>query len=128
MPQLELQMASLMDEHVVVRQPSLTRAIVVCADIAGFEDKKAASAAGVDPATWSRIKTGQANFPQENYRTFQTKCGNYLPLQWLARDCGFDLVHMESELERQLRVEREARTAIEAENKLLRGLLVGRAE
>lgn len=128
MSQLEFQMASLMDEHVVVRQPSLTRAIVVCADIAGFEDKKAASAAGVDPATWSRIKTGQANFPQENYRTFQTKCGNYLPLQWLARECGFELVHLESELERQLRIANDERAKIEAENKLLRSLLVGRAE
>lgn len=128
MAQLELQMASLMDEHVIVRQPSLTRAIIVCADIAGLEDKRAASAAGVDPATWSRIKTGQANFPHENYRTFQMKCGNYLPLQWLARDCGFELVHLESELERQLRVEREERVKIDAENKLLRSLLVGRAE
>lgn len=126
MSQLELQMASLMDEHVVVRQPSLTRALIVCADIAGFEDKKAASAAGVDPATWSRIKTGQANFPHENYRTFQQKCGNYLPLQWLARECGFELVHLETELERQLRIEREARVRVEMENQMLRDLLVGR--
>lgn len=43
-------------------------------------------------------------------------------------DCGFGLVPLETELERQLRVEREARANVEAENKLLKGLLVGRAE
>ena len=128
MSQLELQMpVSLIDDDVVGRQPSLTRAIVVCADIAGFEDKRAASAAGVDPATWSKIKTGQANFPHETFRKYQTKCGNWLPLQWLARDAGFGLTPLESELERQLRIEREARAKVEAENVMLRNLVVGRA-
>jgi len=119
---------ALIADDVVARQPSLTRAIVVCADIAGFEDKRAAAAAGVDPATWSKIKSGLAHFPQENFRKFQVKCGNWLPYQWAARDAGFGLVPLETELERQLRVEREARANVEAENKLLKGLLVGTAE
>lgn len=128
MSQLELQMpAALIDDEVVGRQPSFTRAIVVCADIAGFEDKVAANAAGVDPATWSKIKSGQANFPQEGFRRFQQKCGNWLPLQWINRDCGFGLTPLETELEKQLRAEREGRATAEAENKLLRNLLVGRA-
>lgn len=118
---------ALIDDDVVGRQSSFTRAIVVCADIAGFEDKVAASAAGVDPATWSKIKSGQANFPQEYFRRFQQKCGNWLPLQWIARDCGFDVTPLETELEKQLRSEREARAAAEAENKLLRSLLVGKS-
>lgn len=128
MSQLELQMpVALIDDEVVARQPSLTRAIVVCADMAGFEDKRAASAAGVDPATWSKIKSGGANFPQETLKKYQIKCGNWLPLQWTARDCGFSLTHLETELERQLRVEREARAKVEAENVTLKNLLLGRA-
>jgi hypothetical protein len=126
--QLDLPMpVALIDDDVVARQPSLTRAIVVCADIAGFEDKRAAAAAGVDPATWSKIKSGLANFPQENWRKYQAKCGNWLPLQWQARDAGFGLVALETELERQLRTEREAKAHLQAENALLKGLLVGRA-
>lgn len=129
MNQLDLQMpVALIADDVVARQPSLTRAIVVCADIAGFEDKRAAAAAGVDPATWSKIKSGLAHFPQENWRKYQAKCGNWLPLQWAARDAGFGLVALETELERQLRVKSEALANVEAENKLLKGLLVGRAE
>jgi len=128
MSQLELHMpVALIEPDVVARQKSFTRALIVCADMAGFEDKRAAQAAGVDSATWSRIKTGNANFPQETLRSFQVKCGNWLPLQWIAMDCGYGLVPLETELERQLRNEREEKAHLQAENALLKGLLVGRA-
>lgn len=71
MSQLELQMpVALIEPDVVARQKSLTRALIVCADMAGFEDKRAAQAAGVDSATWSRIKTGGREFPPRNPAVF----------------------------------------------------------
>lgn len=105
--ELPLHEVALVDVEVVQRQPSLTRAIVVCGDLAGFEDKEAADAAGVDPATWSRIKNGQVNFPQARLTLYQRRCKNWLPLQWQARDAGFGLIRLESVLERQLRETQE---------------------
>jgi hypothetical protein len=45
-----------------------------------------------------------------------TVCANQVPLIWLARQYGYELVQIESETQRLLRAEREAR--IEAEKKL----------
>lgn len=115
------------EDDIVMRQPNITRAIVVCADMAGLEDKQAASAAGLDPASWSKVKSGQAYFPQTRYTGFQQRCGNWLPLQWMARDAGFKLVRLESEMERQARTNLERAEKAEAENALLRNLIQGKA-
>jgi len=101
----------MVDEGIVARQPSLQRAIVTTADMAGMEDKQAADACGLDPATWSKVKSGQANFPPTKLRNYQQRCGLWLPLQWLARDCGFGIVKLESALERENRLLREERDA-----------------
>lgn len=125
---LALHEVSLVDAEVIERQHTLTRAIVVCGDLAGFEDKQAADAAGLDAATWSRFKSGQTNFPHSRFTHYQQVCQNWLPLQWLARDAGFRLERLETVLERQLREERDRRIKAEDENKLLRDLVQGRAK
>lgn len=124
--ELLLHNVAMVDDQIITRQSSLTRAIVVCADIGGMEDKQAADAAGLDPATWSKIKSGQANFPHSRITQYQQRCGNWLPLQWQARDAGFGLVRLETTLERQLREEREARIRAEEKLAYAESLLTGK--
>lgn len=111
------------DEDIVSRQPTFPKAIVTCADMAGMEDKEAADACGLDPATWSKVKSGQANFPPVRLRNYQQRCGYWLPLQWLARECGFGLVRLESSLERENRILREERDAERAKREYAESLL-----
>lgn len=116
------------DIETVRRQPSMTKAIVTCVDLGGFSNEKDfCRTVGIDPATWSRIKSGDAHFPHESFGALFDACDNELPLLWLADRRGYVLTPKETELERQLRLEREARAKVEAERDLLRGLLIGRS-
>ena len=130
MSQLELPLheVALVDDEIISRQPSFTRALVVCADLAGWEEKQAADAAGIDPSTWSKLKNGTAHFPHERLSTYQRRCGNWLPLQWLARDAGFGLVRLETVLERELRVTKEKLAASEEKRLYAESLLTGRTK
>lgn len=121
MSQLELSMKPEMmklDARVIDAQSSMTRAIALCQQISGVEDKELCGTTGVvkDVAQWSRIKSGQHFFPQDKLGLFMDMCQNEAPLVWLARKRGYNLVPMETELERQIRREREAR--IKAEERL----------
>ena len=108
------------DHAAVIRQPSMTKAIVLCVDVAGFvNDKDLCRSIDLDPAVWARIKSGQANFPHDRLSELMDEAGNEVPLMWLLYKRGYDLHSLrkrESETEQQLRIEREAR--IEAEKKL----------
>lgn len=116
------------DIEAVRRQPSMTKAIVLCASLAGLQnDKDQARALGIDATTWSLIQKGERAFPHDKYETLFDEFGNEAPLIWLADRRGYVLTPKESELERRLRAEREARERAEAENALLRGLITGKA-
>jgi hypothetical protein len=111
----------------VRRQPSMTKAITLCADLAGFvNDKDLCRVLEIDQPVWARIKSGQANFPQDKLLDLMDEAGNEVPLIWLADRRGYLLTPKESELEKRLRAEREARVKAEEENKLLRDLIQGR--
>lgn len=129
--QLELSMKPPMqalDVTTVSRQPTFTASLVLCQTLAGLEDKELCGKGGVinETATWSRIKTGANNFPQDNLIRFMDACGNEAPLIWLADRRGYELVHKETEWERLARIERDGRIKVEEENRLLRSLLVGK--
>lgn len=112
------------DIEAVRRQPSMTKAIVLCADLAGFvNDKDLCRSLEIDPAVWARIKTNQACFPQEKLMDLMDQAGNEVPLIWLADRRGYALQPLESELEKRLRLERERAERLESENALLRGLI-----
>ena len=115
-----------LDESVIARPKDFLRAFVMAADLGGLEDKEAAAGAGMDPATWSRFKQGDVGIKPLECNGFLEQCGNDLPLAYWALTRGYRLVARESELERQVGVERQAKEKAEAENKLLRGLLSGR--
>jgi hypothetical protein len=112
------------DTAAVQRMPSMTRAIVLCAELAGLEnDKDQARVLGIDATTWSLIKDGKRAFPHDKYETLFDEFGNEAPLIWLADRRGYLLTPKESELERRLRIEREEKELLQRENALLRGLI-----
>lgn len=115
------------DIEQVRRQPSMTKAIVLCADLGGFEnDKDFCRALSLDQTVWSRIKDGERCFPHDQFEQLFSVCGNEAPLIWLADRRGYELTPRESELERRLRLEQEARAKVELENKVLREVIATR--
>jgi hypothetical protein len=115
------------DVETIRRQPTMTRAIVLASELAGLKnDKDQARAIGLDQTTWSLIKKGERAFPHDGYEEMFDEFGNEVPLIWLADRRGYLLTPKESELEKRLRAEREARVKAEEENKLLRDLIQGR--
>lgn len=116
------------DLEAVRRQPSMTRALMLCSDLGGFEnDKDFCRHLDLDPSVWTRIKSGDANFPHDRYETLFDACGNETPLIWLADRRGYLLTPKESELERRLRLEKERADGLAKENGLLKGLITGKA-
>jgi hypothetical protein len=114
------------DRAIVASQPDMSAAIVLTQTIAGLSDGEISDALKMDKAQWSRIKSGGAHFPHDRLCMFMDACGNEVPLHWLAQRRGYELMPMETELERQLRVKEQENERIRAENSVLRGLLVGR--
>ena len=115
-----------LDDTIISRPKDLLRAFVMAADLGALDDKQAAAAAGMDPATWSRFKQGDAGIKPANLITFSEQTGNDLPLAYWALQRGYELRQRETETERLLRAEREARSKVEAENAVLRDVLAGR--
>jgi hypothetical protein len=117
------------DPGLIDRQPTFTAALRLCQTHAGLENKAFVGFGGIvkREEDWSRIFSGARFFPQDHLPTFMDLCENEAPLHWLARRRGYNLVPMESEMERRLRVERERAERAEQENSLLKRLLVGKA-
>lgn len=115
-----------LDDTVVQQPKDLLRAFVICADLGGLDDQQAATAAGMDPSTWSQFKNGTRGIKPLELNTFMDQCANELPLAYLAHSRGYVLTPRESELERRLRIEQEKRAKVEAENRVLREVIGAR--
>jgi hypothetical protein len=104
-----------LDAKAIDAQPTLTSAIMLCQQLGGVDDKKlyGANAIVKNQSQWSRVKGGQHFFPQDKLIVYMDICHNEAPLFWLARRRGYNLVAMETELDRQLRIERQARQKAE---------------
>lgn len=113
------------DIAMIDAQPTLTSALVLCQSLAGIQDKELAGPKGIVKHTeqWSKIKNGSGFFPHEQFLRYMHRCENEAPLIWLARRSGYALVPLETELERQLRIERAARAEVELENRVLRSVI-----
>lgn len=120
-------MLDLTDE-IVASPVNWRKAILLTADIGGLADKNAADAMGVAQEMWTRLKTDpRTGINPDRIESFMDNCGNELLLHNLAWRRGFRLVQRETETQRLLRIEREKREAVEAENAVLRSVLGGRA-
>lgn len=101
---------------------SLAAALELCAECAGFDlDKQASATAGIDRARWSRIKAGTEGIKWDQLATFMDKCGNDAPLLWMLARRGYDLHSLrrtETALEARLRMAEEALTREREERRI----------
>lgn len=97
-----------LDDSVVRSRKSLLHAFVSAADHGGLDDKQAAAAAGMDPATWSQFKAGDRGIKPLMFDAFMVQCANELPLAYWAYSRGYELRPLETELEKRLRLSDEA--------------------
>lgn len=106
------------DLALVASLGTLHQAVAECARLGGLQDKVVAIETGIDPGLWSRIKSGQAGISGDFLDRLMDAAGNELPLLYQLHARGWDasaLRKRESELEQELRVERELRGLAEQE-------------
>lgn len=113
------------DAALVDKRSTFTSALVLCAELGDMTPQRLAGPIVKDEESWSRIKspTPKQFFPQDRLLDFMNLCQNEVPLIWLARRRGYNLVPMETELQRQLRLRDEAIAAKDAEILALRRAL-----
>lgn len=102
-------------------------AFTLACDASGLDDKEIYLALGIDAGYFSNIKKGKATLQADLVAAFCDLVGNRIYPEWMAYQVGCTLVQIQSEAERQLAAAVERARAIEAENRLMRQLLQGRA-
>lgn len=102
-------------------------AFTLACDTSGLDDKEIYIPLGMDKAVFSRIKSGSVNLDDDLLALFCRTVGNRIYPEWLAYQVGCQLQEIETETQRQLRAAEERLAAADAENKLLRQLVQGRA-
>ena len=115
------------DIGLILKQQNFISAIKLCIQVSGLDEKEIYIPLQVDAGHWSRIMKGDAHFPVNKLSDLMNLCENEIPLIWWANKRGYELTPLESELEQQLRIEREKLIESERENALLKKLLIGRA-
>ncbi|WP_020408953.1 hypothetical protein [Hahella ganghwensis] len=93
-------------DDVIDRLPDMQSALVLAITASGLQEKQIHLELKIAAAQWTRIKSGQAHFPQNLLCEFMDIVGNEIPLRWLAMHRGYGLVRL--------------RTEVEAENETLR--------
>lgn len=85
----------------VRRKPSFTAAVFLGLELANITDQRLSLELEIDPATLSKIRNGSRFFPPDKIVRVMELCGNVVPLMWLADHCGYGLVRLQSEVERE---------------------------
>lgn len=112
--------------EIVRAQKTSGAAFSLACQASGLDDKEIYMRLGIDAGYFSRIKKGDATLQGDLVALFCQVVGNTIYPEWCAYQVGCTLVMIQTEAERQIKMEREAREKAEAENKLLRDLLTGR--
>lgn len=113
--------------ELVHRQGTAAAAFALACTMSGLEDKEIYLALHVDAGYFSNIKKGKATLQADLVAPFCKLVGNTIYLEWQAFQVGCTLVMIKTEAERQLEQALAAKAAAEAENKLMRQLLSGKA-
>lgn len=111
----------------VEKQTSGAAAFSLACSNSGLEDREIYTALGIDPGYFSRMKTGAATLQTGQLREFCRIVGNTAYVEWMAQQVGCTLVMRETEAERRAEEAEQRAKAAEAENRLLRQLVQGRA-
>lgn len=128
-------------ELALVREPSQVRipiemvrakktagaAFRLACDTSGLDDKEIYLALGIDAGYFTNITKDKATLQGTLVAEFCRLVGNTVYLEWLAYQVGCTLVMIKSEAERRADAERARADALDAENRLMRQLLQGRA-
>jgi len=72
-----------------------------------LEDHEVYEYLEIDKAQWSRIMSGNMNFPTQKYHLFNECVGNTILLRYDAYQEGMDVVPLESELQKENRMLKE---------------------
>ena|ERR1035437_4997837 len=107
-------------------QPNSGAAFSLACQASGLDDKEIYLTCGIDAGTFSRIKKGDATLQAADLANFCATVGNRVYPEWQAYQIGCTLTMIRSESERRAdEAELRAKKA-EAENTMLKSLLVGR--
>jgi hypothetical protein len=102
--------------EIIHGKKSAGAAFSLACDASGLDDKEIFIPLGIDPATFSRIKSGKNSLCWNSVSDFCRIVGNTIYPEWLAYQVGCGLVMLKSEAER--RAEAAEVRAAEAEKKL----------
>lgn len=114
-------------DEVIFGLPSMTAAVRLSINVSGLEEKEIYLALDVDAGHWTRIMKGDAHFPLDKLNGLADLVGNEIPLAWWAHSRGKGLHMLETESERLLKAEHEARVKAEEKLRYLESLHTGRA-
>ena len=110
----------------IERVGCMTKAISLCVQLSGLDDKEVYLALEIDAGHWSRIMKGDAHFPPNKLNDLMDLCGNEAPLLWLAHSRGKGLVLLKSEAERRAEEAEKERDEERAKVAMLTEILAGR--
>ncbi len=116
------------------RLPTLHRSIEFARELSGLDDKEIYGRNGIDPAAWSRMKSGSAWYPQdERWLSILNTLGTEIPVAWQVEALGYDWASLrrhQSETERELEAAklriRELEHDREVEQRVIAQLIGGR--
>lgn len=123
MPQLGIPVEVTPQE--VARETTLGGAISLCAKVAGLAPKEVQDALRADKAQFSRWTDDKEGITWSKLSALMDVCGNDAPLFWMLDARGYDLHSLrrkETEIEKELRVAREALARERAERAVERRL------
>lgn len=92
--------------QIIEEIPTLTEALRYSVRLSGLSDKLVYLELGIDPSKWSRIMSGQVDFPHEKFIQFMAITRTDIPLQWLAKKRGYELKVSQITLKEQLQKEK----------------------
>lgn len=108
----------------VARERTFGASLTLCAKLAGYDlDKELQVELGADKAQFSRWKNDKEGIHYTKLVHLMDYCGNDAPLLWMLDQRGYDIASLrkkESEIEKQLRAERERADKAEQEIETLR--------
>jgi hypothetical protein len=113
--------------EMVRAQKSSGAAFTLACSVSGLEDKEIYLSLDIDAGYFSNIKKGKATLQADLLAKFCDAVGNTIYPEWLAYQVGCTLVVIKTEAERRAEAAEARAIAAEAENKLMRQLLQGKA-
>ena len=98
-------------------------AITLCINISCLDPKKIYGPLDIDQTQFSRMHSGQINFPHEKEDQLMTVCGNEIPLRYAALLRGKKLVPIQTSLQEKVEILKDKLAESEREKNLLVSVL-----